>query len=128
MKCYRCGSTENLRKQNKYSYCCKDCIAKIAKAYYDKVREAVFVHYGKVCACCGEDNELFLTIDHINNDGYMDSTASVKRDSGRTMYARIIRMGYPNTFQTLCMNCNFGKMRNKGVCPHLVDNELKDLK
>lgn len=126
MECYKCKTTENLGKISKYSYACKTCTAGIAKAYYDKVRELVFNHYGKACACCGEDNELFLTIDHINNDGHTESVTAKKRDSGRTMYARIIRMGYPITFQTLCMNCNFGKMRNKGICPHIVDKQLKE--
>lgn len=120
MKCYRCGSDKDLRKTTKYSYTCKTCVAEIAKAYYDKVKELVFAHYGKVCACCGESNYLFLSIDHVNNDGYKEVGSTGKRDSGRTMYARIVRLGYPDTFQTLCMNCNFGKRVNNGVCPHKV--------
>jgi hypothetical protein len=26
--------------------------------------------------------------------------------------------GYPEGFQVLCMNCNWGRYRNGGVCPH----------
>ncbi len=25
---------------------------------------------------------------------------------------------FPPGFQTLCHNCNIGKHRNKGICPH----------
>ena len=136
MKCYKCKTTENLKpvepKKMKLdgtgtSYVCKPCTAAIAKAYYDRVKETVFAYYGKICACCGEDEELFLTIDHVNNDGHLQIGSTGKRDSGRTMYAKIIKAGLPNTYQTLCMNCNFGKMRNEGVCPHMVDKELKDI-
>ena len=35
-----------------------------------RIRDAVFSHYGgDRCACCGETEKLFLTLDHINNDG-----------------------------------------------------------
>jgi hypothetical protein len=28
------------------------------------------------------------------------------------------RNNYPEGFQILCMNCQFGKRMNNGVCPH----------
>ena len=40
------------------------------KRNQDRVRREVFEAYGGfVCACCGETQPLFLSIDHINNDG-----------------------------------------------------------
>jgi hypothetical protein len=42
------------------------------KEYYDKLSMEVLIHYNgnpPRCACCGETEERFLTIDHINNDG-----------------------------------------------------------
>lgn len=77
-------------------------------------REAVLDHYGRSCSCCGEDEVLFLELDHIGNDGNAD-----RRKNGIDgLYARVIRAGFPDTFQVLCSNCNRGKHRNGGVCPH----------
>lgn len=32
-------------------------------------KQKTFNHYGNKCKCCGETNHIFLSIDHINNDG-----------------------------------------------------------
>ncbi len=83
-----------------------------------KNRHAVFMAYGGYrCACCGETEETFLTIDHINNDG-----AEMRRNKihghGFQFYAWLRRNNYPVGFQVLCMNCQYGKLRNNGICPH----------
>ena len=42
------------------------------KYFTEKVKrekELVLEHYGRRCACCGECNPIFLTIDHINGGG-----------------------------------------------------------
>jgi hypothetical protein len=83
-----------------------------------KLKQAVYENYGMVCACCGEDNPLFLTIDHVNNDGFATKTSGGNRYSSTAVYRKIVKEGFPDTFQVLCMNCNFGKSRNKGICPH----------
>lgn len=84
----------------------------------DQVRDLVYRAYGGYrCACCGETESKFLTIDHIYNDG-----AKHKREhrlrTGEQMYRWLIRNRYPKGFQILCMNCNWGKRNNNGVCPH----------
>ncbi len=66
-----------------------------------------------VCACCGEGNFRFLTIDHINNDGYIHRNSGVSH-----ICSWLIKNGYPEGFQVLCFNCNCGKRVNNGVCPH----------
>lgn len=79
------------------------------------MRLRCFEHYGTTCACCGEAEEMFLTFDHVNNDGY----AHRKIDrSGSNLCRWLIKQGFPEGFQVLCMNCNWGKYRNGGVCPH----------
>jgi hypothetical protein len=77
--------------------------------------DVVIDHYGARCACCGETNRGFLTIDHINNDG-----ARLRKihGSGLSFYRWIIKSNYPDFFQVLCYNCNFGRQRNGGHCPH----------
>lgn len=77
-----------------------------------KLKEKVFDHYGRACACCGEAQEEFLSIDHINNDG-----AQHKKEIPSGLYRWLIKNEFPKDFQTLCMNCNWGKRLN-GICPH----------
>jgi len=86
--------------------------AKVAK-YRKSLRGRVFAHYGEACACCGEDTPLFLTIDHVNNDG-----ADHRREIGRRLYGWLVSHGFPEGYQTLCYNCNSGKHLNGGKCPH----------
>lgn len=74
-------------------------------------RAAVFEHYGKACACCGESEDAFLTIDHINGGG------SQQRKKIGTMYRWLVRNDFPPEFQTLCWNCNAAK-HIRGCCPH----------
>ena len=86
----------------------------------ERDRRAVLValvkeHYGNKCACCGETDPLFLTIDHMNNDG-----AEHRRGKGTASNICIwlIRNNFPEGFQLMCYNCNCGRARNGGVCPH----------
>ena len=66
------------------------------------------------CNCCGESQERFLTIDHIDNSG-----AEHRRKVGRGGVLRNLKKeGYPKGFRVLCFNCNCGREYNKGVCPH----------
>lgn len=68
---------------------------------------------GAQCACCGESTYAFLTIDHIDEDG-----AKHRAAIGQHVYRWLIENDFPPGFQVLCMNCNWGKHRNGGVCPH----------
>lgn len=79
------------------------------------LKDEVFAAYGGyICACCGEAMPQFLSIDHINNDG----AEHRRHEDRRHFYRRLRQKGFPPGFQVLCMNCNFGKARNGGVCPH----------
>lgn len=88
-----------------------------------KLKEQVFNHYGKLCVCCGETRMLFLTVDHVNNDGAAHRNA-LMNGRGRTggasarLFLDIIRKGFPDSFRILCYNCNCGRARNKGICAH----------
>lgn len=83
-----------------------------------KHRNIVYAHYGAKCACCGETNEGFLTIDHINGR----KAVPEGNNSGLKQYiylASRIQEGNPRTdIRILCYNCNCGRARNGGVCPH----------
>lgn len=85
-------------------------------------RMKVLSHYSNgsmECACCGENELNFLTIDHINNDGY--KTRRTIR--GARMYSWIIKNNYPAVFQVLCYNCNCSK-GFYGECPHETRRKL----
>lgn len=90
------------------------------KAKRQSNRDAVYGHYGEQCACCGEKERLFLTIDHVNNDGaeHRRALAGQAGKGGSSFFAWLVRENFPIGFQTLCRNCNWGKHANGGVCPH----------
>ncbi len=80
-----------------------------------KIKDQVFAHYGGYkCICCGETEESFLTIDHINNDGANHRKIA---GSGGRFYWWVTRNNYPTGLQILCWNCQWGK-RICGICPH----------
>lgn len=73
------------------------------------------------CKCCNEKILDFLTIDHINGGGRRHKK-QIKTD----LYVWLIRNNFPEGFQVLCMNCNWGKYVNGGICPHKeIQNEQK---
>jgi hypothetical protein len=82
------------------------------------IKQEVFSHYGGKCACCGESNIMFLTIDHKNGNGSNQrKEATGSSNGGRAFYAWIRAQGYPTDFQVLCWNCNCAK-GHYGFCPH----------
>ena len=87
-----------------------------------RMKDACYEAYGGYrCACCGESHPQFLTIDHINNDGAAhrkDVNNGLRRGGGKKIYTWLISNNFPAGFQILCMNCNWGKARNGGICPH----------
>ena len=70
-----------------------------------------------VCKCCGESTPEFMTLDHINNDGYLDKNPNGAKKSGKELYVLVKKQGFPSKYQTLCHNCNFAK-KLEGGCPH----------
>ena len=81
------------------------------------LRAEMLAAYGANCACCGESERIFLDLDHINNDG-----ARHRREMGNQAQVLLAlrAAGWPrDAFQVLCCNCNQGKARNGGICPHV---------
>lgn len=94
--------------------------AKTKKAQ-DRCREEVFAAYGGwQCACCGETEKLFLSIDHIKNNGAAERRAGLYKGGGSAFYAWLRKENFPPGYQVLCMNCQVGKHKNSGVCPHCL--------
>lgn len=139
--CKTCGSEKPLEmfpmESGYRRHSCQECYAKRSREksanYYARNRNArmeqmrvlyiehkigVLNHYGDRCSCCGETQPLFLTIDHIDNDGAAHRR-KVGNSSHNNIYGWLVRNKYPAGFQVLCMNCNQGKHRNGGICPHV---------
>lgn len=84
-----------------------------------KTKDLVYAAYGGyVCACCKETEPMFLSIDHIENNGAEERRSGQYKGGGSPFYGWLKKQGFPSGYQVLCMNCQVGKHRNKGVCPH----------
>lgn len=98
---------------------CEAC-HELHKQYYKEQRKRLMAqvldHYGNCCACCGEIEPMFLTIDHINGGGNIH-----RRQIGKAsvvLHRWLIKNDFPKGFQVLCFNCNIGRSINFGICPH----------
>lgn len=99
---------------------CVLCAAKMRERNALK-RQKVIEHYGGACACCGEADAHFLSLDHINNDG-AKHRKSLGNSAGRgyqgtAFYHWVVKVGFPTDLQLLCHNCNCAK-GFYGICPH----------
>lgn len=133
----RSSSAKELYRSRREEGVCRDCHKKIdengtkiqcfscrmknnerlkKRRFERKLR--VFSAYGGKCSCCGEPNHMFLSIDHIKNDG----SKHRKEVKPEVFYSWLENKGFPkDRFQLLCHNCNFGKRLNNGVCPHKTE-------
>jgi hypothetical protein len=124
--CYKCKGTDDLfeiraHKGKNIYFLCKPCNKKDKKYYHDSGKKMVYEHYGARCNCCGESKYQFLSVDHVNNDGGEERWPNGNRITGVHLYRRIISSNFPDKYQILCMNCNFGKRMNGGICPHATE-------
>ena len=97
---------------------CRLCKNEKSRNLWRRLRIEIFNHYGWECRCCGETMREFLSLDHINNDGYLDKNPNGDKKSGKELYLLVKKQGFPQKYQTLCMNCNWGKKIGWGICPH----------
>lgn len=101
----------------------KERYRELEKARNIRYFQLCLEHYGLVCYCCKEDNPLFLTLGHPNNDG-AEHRKSInggdKRFTGSRFYKYLVDNNFPDDYeiQTECWNCNCGAARNNNICPH----------
>jgi hypothetical protein len=89
-------------------------------------KDQVFDAYGGyICKCCGEDEPMFFSIDHIDNNGATERKSGLYLGSGTAFYQWLRKNKFPSGYQVLCMNCQVGKHKNGGVCPHQTFSTLK---
>lgn len=112
----RCGKPAEIDKKS-----CKDCLSRragYARREQQKLRhDAIMAYGGYICNCCGETERLFLELDHIYGGGCAHRRAV--GNSGSTVIRWLKQNNYPEgLMQVLCSNCNTGRARNGGICPH----------
>jgi hypothetical protein len=125
--CARCDTektfdefhTRGPLREGEFAGYCKQCSSDLSRARSKALKIAAFEKYGGVrCVCCGITEEVFLALDHENNDG-----AKHRREmggSGTRMYRWLKAHDYPNlNLKVRCHNCNIGRHIN-GVCPHQI--------
>jgi len=95
-KRYHANKDKNLSKQ---------------REYYQSLKKEVLTLYGggkMACTKCGETRIDCLSIDHINGGGNKHRKDN-KTAHGRQFYYQLRKNLRLDTYQTLCMNCQFIK-------------------
>jgi len=124
--CIQCGHVREETTRTK----CLRCVEKNAiwsRETIANLKQQVIVGYGSKCACCGITIREFLSLDHV-----VESRADEKKRRGfvlhcMTLYQKLIREGFPPTFQLLCFNCNCA-LGFFGYCPHHPEIQRKTYK
>jgi len=93
---------------------------------FDAYREGLII----ACGCCNESTLDFLTLDHANNDGKNHREALGGRRNGPRFYKWLLDNNCPQDLglRILCMNCNWARHWNSGICPHEVERRRLAIK
>jgi len=119
----RVNFCKDIARKDKLCHVCKKCRSVWGKTYRKKLKIEIFNAYGgPVCKCCNEKEICFLSLDHVNNDGAKERKELFKNNHGGSyhLYEKLKQKCFPdkNRYQVLCMNCQWGKKNNFGICPH----------
>jgi len=145
-KCKKCDKNKQLssfygNSRGGHLSKCVACYSKISKADYEnhrdsrmsrgrerqqEVKKLVIGKYSNHggCVCCGITELSFLSLDHIRDNGAKDRREN-EYHSG--LYYRLMKLNYPNGYQALCHNCQWGKRIKKGFCPHHPTIDLRKM-
>lgn len=134
---YRLTHKDDIREQKKRAYASnREGVRSRQQAYYAKtrtkhlarmkenhtkrirkIRSQLFSVFGSQCQCCGESNERFLTLHHINGGGN-----KTRREKGREpSLVAAVKSRDKAAYQILCFNCHIGMHANGGTCPHKAE-------
>lgn len=121
--CRICGGKIRYLRRGKWAGRCVACALKKEqrvqlerkRVWRQKLYDEVIKAYGAKCKCCGETIRLFLTLDHVEAIGGQKTRPGIV-----ATYIDARRRGFPDDYQVLCFNCNCGRARNGGICPHTL--------
>lgn len=124
---YRAADKEKAKSRARKHYADhKEKILARLKRKRDSLRLEMITAYGGACECCGENHPIFLTLDHINNNGAQHRkilSNGYSRSGNGKVIQQLKSLGWPKeNYRLLCYNCNCGRHRNNGTCPHEEEN------
>jgi hypothetical protein len=107
----------------KYRVIHKDKLKAQKRVWWDNFKLEGIKHYGGKCTCsCGCNVTLveWLTLEHKNG-----RNKNEKKFTGKKMWAKAKKEGYPNKYTILCYNCNSGKGNDPlKQCPMITAREF----
>jgi len=119
-KRYRADNPDKIKaKRKRYRAKYRERMLQYMKEYQQRLKLSILKHYSAenpFCACCGEREMAFLSIDHINGGG-TQHRRTIGR--GKRFYVWLKQKGFPKGYQVMCFNCNVAKGLF-GVCPHKI--------
>lgn len=113
--CPECARSRQSKCALKHYHSNRGEINPAKKRLHKDNRAMVIERLGGKCECCGESEIAFLEVDHINDDG---KEQRIKHPGQTTIYWWLAKHNFPPGFRLLCSNCNRGRWRNGGTCPH----------
>ena len=124
-QCSKCGESKPISEFLKaphhsdgLSSQCRVCKNKQAIKHIQKVKLEVLSHYNNglpLCSECGFGDINALSIDHINGRGTQHKK-SLGIPGGIAFYCWLKKQGFPEGYQTLCMNCQWIKKVKNREC------------
>lgn len=84
--------------------------------YYHALRATMITAYGSACSCCGEAEEIFLTLMRCGDDHGTDRPTSGRVSAA--LFRQLRDAGWPRAdYRLLCWNCRHAVV-TLGSCPH----------
>lgn len=125
-KAYRLKNKRKIKERQKLWYTKmastaegRQKLQKYGKDKRQRTRRRFIEKYGGKCACCGETNEGFLSLDHVNSDGHIERKRNT-RSYNQALLSILENLPPDPRYQILCYNCNMGRQfHGDGVCPHI---------
>lgn len=115
-------------EEKKYREKNKEKISLRNKKRRSLLKNEVFNIYGNGnCCCCGEREISFLSIEHVGGGGRKHRKA-LGIPGGDSFYKWLKDNNFPDGYEVLCMNCQFGRSHNGGICPHQTNRETLRIK
>lgn len=121
-KCIECKKRPAAKGIKRCESCRSQANAR-TKQWRTALRLELMTHYSfgtPICRCCGQTHPVYLTIDHIDDDGGEHRKRELGSNKGNglnSFYLKIKLGGYVERLQVLCWNCQWAKRLNDGVCP-----------
>lgn len=128
VKCDSCGLWHERKRPTKTplcSACQRNVKSRRQKQSRAALRSEVLQAYGGKCQCCGQDEEGFLSIEHMGHRGIGNKHRREVGGGGNRTYNDLKKRGFPKGYTVLCYSCNLAK-NILGECPHVTKRRRRE--